>query len=483
MPDDLDREMDTFVREYIEQSHFSPVSSSSRLVPIKRLDVSPSYDGAEVLVSAHLDSADVQDVLERILREAGKPYRLEGVTFSGEVTVLFSSLPLVEALNIILAPTRAAVVEENGTLLFSYGSHPNFSSTDTPDGGPLVRSQISLQHIDATIAIDLLGELQESGSGDEDEDEEDYEYDDEADTGDSISFDGVRPFNARRLPGRNVIYLSGSAAQVHEAIVLLRFADRERPHVIIEALVLEADSVAIKRLGSRVVDGMRGDIGGASFLPGSSLNDAITFSFLQGAANPAQLTAMVELLTETEHGRVISRPYASTLSHETANISIVQEEYVIVEEEGGVRATMPITAGISLEVKPVVLDNESIRVELNVESSEFHSSANRATNVVDRSKANTIMDIKSGQTIIVGGLYRRQGAQGNAGIPVLRNAPGINLAFSQRAEESSETEVIVYLTPHIWWMDAPPSAPTHDINRLLIDRPDDKGLHPESGAP
>jgi len=489
-PDDLDREMDTFVQNYLAQSANATKKASQVENPIRRLRIEGSGDNMKL--TAHLENAQVSDVVNAVLQQANLPFESGDVSFSGNTTVLFTSLPLLQALNLILAPSHVSATLDGGVLSFSSGSDMTAPAGGDQDTTTPVRTQVSLKYIDADDAVTLLNALQpeqgyDDGYSDDDDDDGDYSDDDEDDSsGDSngsvvITSDGnveddsdyqsaeaaPQRLTASRMTGTNTVFLSGSAAQVHEAMVLLRFADRERPHVIIEALVLEADAIALKRLGTRVTDAASGNFGGIEIAAGDSLNDAITFSFLSGAGNASQLTAMVDLLTNRSHARVISRPYTSTLSHETAKLEVSRDQYVIVEEGDGVRSTTPISAGITLDVTPEVLDDNLIRVSLSVETSEFISSADNTNVTIDRSNASSVMDVISGQTIIVGGLYRHEGVQGNSGVPFLRNVPGVNLLFAQRQEQTEETEVIVYLTPHIWHLDNPPPAPLHDVKRMM----------------
>lgn len=508
-PDDLDREMDAFVQNYLAQSAATPKLTSDSGKNIRRLKLQDNGTG-EMVLSAHLENASVSDVMDSILKQADLPYESGDVAFSGNATVLFSSLPLVQGLNLILAPSHVSVALQDGVLVFSSGVEAMAQTTTSQDASQPVRTQVVLKYIDADDAVNLLNSLQPHSEYDDDgDDSDDYDDDGSDDSDDSYGSDdssddddessddtdssgsgsgavvitssgdveddsdyqesegGPQQMTASRLPGTNAVFLSGTAAQVHEAMILLRFADRERPHVIIEALVLEADAVALKRLGTRVSDAASGNYSGIDLAPGDSLNDAITFSFLSGAGNATQLTAMVDLLTDRSHARVISRPYTSTLSHETAKLEVTRDQYVIVEEGDGVRSTTPISAGITLDVTPQVLDEDIIRVQLSVEASEFISSADDTNVTIDRSNASSVMDVVSGQTIIVGGLYRHEGTQGNSGVPFLRNVPAVNLLFAQRQEQMEETEIIVYLTPHIWHLDNPPPAPLHDVKRLI----------------
>ncbi|MCB1717728.1 MAG: hypothetical protein KDK05_21590, partial [Candidatus Competibacteraceae bacterium] len=54
------------------------------------------------------------------------------------------------------------------------------------------------------------------------------------------------------------------------------------------------------------------------------------------------------------------------------------------------------------------------------------------------------------QTVIIGGLMLATQGHSVAGIPGLRDVPGINLVFGHTDEATQRTQVLIFVTPHLW---------------------------------
>jgi len=79
------------------------------------------------------------------------------------------------------------------------------------------------------------------------------------------------------------------------------------------------------------------------------------------------------------------------------------------------------------------------------------SLATQTTNVpvVDTRKVDTIALVKSGTTVVLGGMRKKQiGTQINK-IPLLGDLPLIGGLFKFEGEETSVTELVVFITPRI----------------------------------
>ncbi len=412
---------------------------------IRRLEVEPAADGSGFLVGVDLVDAPLSRVVGRILEMSAAPFNLSAVRLGGSATARFSGLPLTSALNQLLNPHGVSVASRDGVLVFGQGGQidpgaaapamaadgQDAATAGGADDQPLYM-EVGLRNLSAADAVTLLDDLY---GGDDDDDDDD---------GASVTFGS--------LPELNTVYLAGQRAAVREGVALLNRADREVPHVLIEALVVELDVTAAVALGTDITGGASGEFGGVSLLPGA-LGGNVSFSFLEGAMNPTQLTALIDLLVSQDKAQILSRPYLAALSNHQATIEIAQDRFVAVEEtDSGSTITSPdsISAGVKLQITPVVAGDGMIRVDLQVEESEFEPTVGDVLVQKDRNTAQTAMSVRSGQTIVVGGLNVRRLATTNSGPPWLRRIPLLNLVFAKQESLDQNKEVVVYLTPRIW---------------------------------
>jgi type II secretory pathway component HofQ len=57
--------------------------------------------------------------------------------------------------------------------------------------------------------------------------------------------------------------------------------------------------------------------------------------------------------------------------------------------------------------------------------------------------------IKSGETIVIGGIYTEQSAEDEGGIPYLRSIPGLGWLFKAQIKTRQRAELLIFLTPTV----------------------------------
>jgi type II secretory pathway component GspD/PulD (secretin) len=88
------------------------------------------------------------------------------------------------------------------------------------------------------------------------------------------------------------------------------------------------------------------------------------------------------------------------------------------------------------------------------------------------------MLVESGQTVFIGGLIKRTSEQTREGVPVLGDIPVLGMLFSNRAQSSVNTELIVLITPYIVdddlvRLDAGKQARVEEVAEILEEQPRD----------
>ena len=76
-------------------------------------------------------------------------------------------------------------------------------------------------------------------------------------------------------------------------------------------------------------------------------------------------------------------------------------------------------------------------------------SANVSAPVIDISSADTVVVTPDKQTVVIGGLIQDQKTKSETKIPLLGDIPGLGALFRHRITTSVNSELIIFLTPHI----------------------------------
>ncbi len=129
--------------------------------------------------------------------------------------------------------------------------------------------------------------------------------------------------------------------------------------------------------------------------------------------------------------------------------------------------------GITLTVKATITDDDKILITIESEQS-VNTGTNTVTGstvpVVDSRSAKTTLLMNDGQVVVMGGLRKKETRISNDKIPLLGDLPLIGFLFSDDKTVTKHTELLVFISPHIY-DDAPLSDEEMSRFRELLDAP------------
>jgi len=404
---------------------------------INRLTVEKAGD--DFLVSVDLNKASLREVIDRFLLLTHTPHALDTDLFYGDITAVFDRIPFLTAMNTLLAINDLALIRQNGILTPAAGENARTDAhVQAKTTGPSTTTvEITCRNTDVSKIIKVL---------------EDF-----------YSKDPSRAVRFAALHSSNAVVLSGPPDDVRRAARIVSKADRKPKHVLIEAMVVEVNSIAMEQLGIEITNAAHGEFSGISSALGSLTDKALKFTWAQ-VINPKTLTAEINYLVSKGNARIITRPYAATASGEKANITITNDRYVIVQAAdagASVSTAHPISSGAVLDIIPKVISETSILMDVKIEDSGFVPPPQNVSVEVDKNKASTVMQVNSGETIVIGGLILNRQSHNRSGLPVLGDLPLLNPFFGKRQNMADGQEVIIFITPHIWEPDTAPPVSAH----------------------
>jgi len=181
-----------------------------------------------------------------------------------------------------------------------------------------------------------------------------------------------------------------------------------------------------------------------------------TSIFKQGTFN---INGLLNFLANYGQINSISNPKITTLNNQKAIITIGQTinysyKTVTTDTNGNAVQSDKIDSkfvGILLDITPEISDNNIILMGINPSISSISTdqlNANLPPNTYEK-KLNTIIRVKDGDTIILGGLITDEKVFTQNGVPVLKEIPVIKYLFSYKGQISKREELIFVITPHI----------------------------------
>lgn len=233
--------------------------------------------------------------------------------------------------------------------------------------------------------------------------------------------------------------VAGEADDLTAATQLVRQLDVPRPQVLIEARVEEIHVDALQRLG------LEWEL--PSFM-GEGTPDAFALTW-----SPAALRALLDALSDQGTSKILASPKLAAVDGESADILIGDRIPIMirgVDAEGrAIEMIEFIEAGIKMEIVPTVARDGSVMLTIFTQVSSITGFTAQNVPEIRTREASTTVRLQDGQPLIIGGLIQEEERQRLSGIPFLSDLPLLGRLFSRNVDETIQTEMVIFLIPHI----------------------------------
>jgi pilus assembly protein CpaC len=184
------------------------------------------------------------------------------------------------------------------------------------------------------------------------------------------------------------------------------------------------------------------------------------------STGPLDLTATVDLLAREGLVSVLSEPNLTAVSGETASFLAGGEFPIPVAQEAGAISVEFRQFGVSLGFTPTILSSNriSMRVRPEVSALDFSTAVNLGVGTDDIPgltvrRAETTVELASGQTFAIAGLVQAQNAINAEEVPGLGDIPILGELFKSDQFQHNETELVIMATPYVVQPISNPAAP------------------------
>jgi general secretion pathway protein D len=188
-----------------------------------------------------------------------------------------------------------------------------------------------------------------------------------------------------------------------------------------------------------------------SIKAGGSLKEVIKFLQSQGDVNS------------------LSNPKILTLNNQPALITVGTEYFYKIQQStnqqgatGGIVATtqndaiQSVFAGVLLDITPEIAEDGSITLKINPSLSETAQDMSKTDSAervmppdLNRRQLSSVVTVKDGNRIILGGLINTRTTYDTNKIPLLGDIPVINYLFKYENKVKTVQELVIIIQPHI----------------------------------
>jgi len=294
----------------------------------------------------------------------------------------------------------------------------------------------------------------------------------------------------------NSIVVTDTKTNLEQIRQVISKLDTKAPQVMVEVLIVNVKLTDELKMGvdwTKLGDSKNYFTQGLNITGSANPYGKVTFSSTPGNWS---IQGLIDFVETNKDVRILANPKVLVLNNHTATIDSVEEiPYKELSETsaGGSIGTVSFKeAGIKLQVTPQITNDGYIimhvKPEQSVQTGTF-TIENSETPVVETRKTDTTLRVKDGQTIIIGGLRKSEPSVVESKIPILGDIPFIGALFRKVDTDQIESELGVFITPHIY-TDGKLSAEElkliekgeeskslYEANDLLRLQPNDKKNH------
>ena len=169
---------------------------------------------------------------------------------------------------------------------------------------------------------------------------------------------------------------------------------------------------------------------------------------------------IIEALKVAGETNLLSSPRILALNNEKASIKVgTREAFVtntVVQSTSSSTTAENVTfvdVGILLTVTPTINKNDFITLQIKPEVSNVSrtitTSQGNQVPIVATQEAETVVMVKSGSTVVMGGLIEDQQYKTSSRIPILGSVPILGIPFRTKADRVVKNELVIFLTPYL----------------------------------
>ena len=258
----------------------------------------------------------------------------------------------------------------------------------------------------------------------------------------------------------NAVLVYGTRGEFEKIEITLRRLDVPPTQVLIEASIIEVTLTDDLKYGLQWIftDKVRGGLTGTGVLSSAagSVFGATPAGFSYTLRNTlGDVRTVISALADKSLVKVISSPSLMVLDNHTATIAVGNQQPVKLGDTittGGV-ITSNIQykdTGVNLAVTPSVNAGNMVTMQINQSVTDVGQvdAATLQRSFLQRQFASKVA-VRSGETLVLGGLIRDNTTNGKSGLPGLQDIPLFGSLFGANVKSTNRTELLVIITPRV----------------------------------
>lgn len=158
-------------------------------------------------------------------------------------------------------------------------------------------------------------------------------------------------------------------------------------------------------------------------------------------------------LEQQQQLEIIASPRLMAAHQQPASIKQGTEiPYQVSSGESGATAIEFKEAVLGMEVTPTIQPHGNIRLKLRISQNMPGRSIQQADGevlAIDKQEIETVVSVKDGETLALGGIFQQQNKDSSDSVPLLGALPLVGGLFRHDAKNHQRRELVVFITPRL----------------------------------
>lgn len=249
----------------------------------------------------------------------------------------------------------------------------------------------------------------------------------------------------------NRLIMVGDSADIRLATEQLELLDAKQMMVTIEFMLIEYFHENDFEWGIDITQGTTGNFKGINYTPSAQGGD-LSFGFNAVTKLAPSFQLNVRALVSEDRAKIMTNPHLVAESGTEAHLSIKDRRTVTLETAtiNGITTTLQnIEAGIEMIITPVPTHDSLIHLSIDGTVSEFLPFSSAGEFLIEENRINTSVDVRHGETLILGGLILEETNDLDGGVPILKDIPLLGRLFKKKRKVTNYVERVMYITPYL----------------------------------
>jgi len=411
------------------------------------------------LVSFNLINASIINIINEIIHQSGQNLITYGSP-EGKISAKVNNISLEQAFNYLLKGTDFTYRRENNAYILG---NKNVN-------GIITTRLFKLKHIKVDGIDTMFPDFIKKG----------------------ITLNIIKEQNGILVVGTNDILM--------EIESFLNQIDQPTPQILIEALVVDYNLSSLRdigiKMGTKYISTDSTAWRNFSFLDMGVNNDGKLYTQQDGASVnygmdkltdwlgvkkignlPDQFYVQLQALEQEGKANIKSKPQIATLNGHTAKISIGTTQYYILKSTTPIKSTTDVVtqeterfekveANVTLSITPWVSSSGEVTVEVKPEFlTPVGNFDSKTPPTINSRILESTVRLKDGETIILGGLIEEKDNKIARKVPLLGDIPFLGKLFRTNYTSKSKTELMIYITPHVFYGDETESLKWNELSK------------------